>query len=106
MFRSQCVSVLVVGGGSRFESGSLSRCSRVDRYGLRPNIGDLFGTLATRLQRRDCWPETRCFGPKEGLTARKDEHMAGVGCQNSAMASDQRFQAAGSYSLMSPPRIG
>ena len=29
-----------------------------------------------------------------------------VGFQNSATASDQRFQAAGSYSLMSPPRTG
>ncbi len=29
-----------------------------------------------------------------------------VGFQNSAMVSDQGFQAAVSYSLMSPPRIG
>ena len=29
-----------------------------------------------------------------------------VGFQNSAMASDQRFQAAGSYWLISPPRTG
>ena len=29
-----------------------------------------------------------------------------VGFQNSAMASDQRIQAAGSYSLIKPPRIG
>ena len=29
-----------------------------------------------------------------------------VGCQNSATASDQRFQAAASYSLIKPPRIG
>ena len=29
-----------------------------------------------------------------------------VGCQNPAMASDQRFQAAASYSLRRPPRIG
>jgi hypothetical protein len=29
-----------------------------------------------------------------------------VGFQNSATVSDQRFQAAGSYSLMSPPRTG
>ena len=31
---------------------------------------------------------------------------APVGFQNSAVALDQRFQAAGSYSLMSPPRTG
>ena len=31
---------------------------------------------------------------------------AGVGFQNAAMAPDQRFQAAASYSLRSPPRIG
>ena len=29
-----------------------------------------------------------------------------VGCQNSATASEQRFQAAASYSLISPPRMG
>ena len=29
-----------------------------------------------------------------------------VGCQNAAMVPEQRFQAAVSYSLMSPPRIG
>jgi hypothetical protein len=29
-----------------------------------------------------------------------------VGCQNAAMALDQRFQAAVSYSLSSPPKIG
>jgi len=29
-----------------------------------------------------------------------------VGCQNWAMGCDQRFQAAGSYSLIRPPRIG
>ena len=29
-----------------------------------------------------------------------------VGCQNSAAVRDQRFQAAGSYWLMRPPRIG
>src|SRR3954447_9204872 len=29
-----------------------------------------------------------------------------VGFQNSASVSDQRFQTAGSYSLMSPPRTG
>ena len=29
-----------------------------------------------------------------------------VGCQNSAMVPDQRFEAAASYSLMSPPKIG
>ena len=35
-----------------------------------------------------------------------DASVAPVGFQNSAMALDQRFQAADSYSLMSPPRIG
>src|SRR6476646_9332335 len=29
-----------------------------------------------------------------------------VGCQNSVIGLDQRFQAAGSYWLMRPPRIG
>jgi hypothetical protein len=30
----------------------------------------------------------------------------GVGYQNSAMVPDQRFQAAGSYRLIRPPRTG
>ena len=30
----------------------------------------------------------------------------GVGCQNPTMASDQRFQDAGSYSLIRPPMTG
>jgi len=34
------------------------------------------------------------------------ETGARVGCQNWAMGCDQRFQAAGSYSLIRPPRIG
>ena len=33
-------------------------------------------------------------------------HRRHVGCQNSAMVPDQRFQAAASYSLRSPPKIG
>ena len=32
-------------------------------------------------------------------------HLVPVGCQNWATASDQRFQAAASYSLIKPPRM-
>jgi transposase len=43
----------------------------------------------------------------DGTTvADHDRVWAGVGFQNPAMGRDQRFQAAGSYSLMSPPRTG
>jgi hypothetical protein len=40
------------------------------------------------------------------LLSRGDHLSGGVGCQNVAMVLDQRFQAAASYSLMRPPRIG
>ena len=45
-----------------------------------------------------------------GAVVEVQEQVAGlrarVGFQNPAMASDQRCQAAGSYSLISPPRTG
>lgn len=37
---------------------------------------------------------------------RCDGELGPVGFQNSATAADQRFQAARSYSLIRPPRIG
>ena len=67
----------------------------------------------------DCYPECR---RRLGLLVTPATILAGtansspatgppmppdpVGCQNSATASDQRFQAAASYSLIKPPRIG
>ena len=38
-------------------------------------------------------------------TGQTAKHEEPVGCQNSATASDQRFQAAASYSLIKPPRM-
>ena len=46
-----------------------------------------------------------CFHSALRLVGRQDK-ADGVGFQNSATASDQRFQAAGSYSLIRPPRTG
>ena len=46
-------------------------------------------------------------GPREaGSWLGRCRTAAPCGCQNSAMGSDQRFQAAASYSLIRPPRIG
>ena len=57
------------------------------------------------------------FDPMQGSTGSEEGHLSDqfedfdvqaepVRCQNSAMVSDQRFQAAASYSLIKPPRIG
>ena len=54
--------------------------------------------------------ETRAVlapGPPPGLDQQKPRNTRPpVGCQKSAMASDQRFQAAASYSFIRPPRMG
>jgi len=52
---------------------------------------------ATLKATRCPWPPTR---------DRRNTPPYPVGCQNSAMAPDHRLQAAASYSLRSPPRIG
>ncbi len=57
-----------------------------------------------------------CHRDVHGIPAAHHNHRQGLRrrhrllhperCQNSAMASDQRFQPAASYSLIKPPRIG
>ena len=53
--------------------------------------------------RRAGWPGS---GRGVGGAAAPDAVHLPVGCQNAATARHQRFQAAISYSLRSPPRIG
>jgi PPOX class probable F420-dependent enzyme len=68
-------------------------------------------------------PMDRAIREKHGIPVAADDELAAslvadnrvllavtpakpVGCQNAATASDLRFQAAGSYSLRRPPRMG
>ena len=62
-----------------------------------PDVGDESG--AGPLPRPEPWPVL----PSHRWPNPLDEP---VGFQNPAMAPDQRFQAAGSYSLSRPPRTG
>jgi len=82
-----------------------SRASRRDLHGVDPDAGEDVveggGELAGAV------PDEEAEGGGAVVEVRQQvAGLFGVGFQNSAGASDQRFQAAGSYSLIRPPRTG
>jgi hypothetical protein len=71
----------------------------------------MIGEVDSWLRWRKTWPICGSEFPARSRAlaslCRGGAHPAeAVRFQNSATVSDQRFQAAGSYSLMSPPRTG
>jgi hypothetical protein len=69
----------------------------------RPNVN---GRCRSRPRTRGTSSRARVSDMGRGMNGRGATGDRPVGFQNSAAAADLRFQAAGSYSLITPPRTG
>ena len=92
-------------------SFQLDATHRTEQLGLirqHRNVGNRRRAIGHRDHHVDQHPTPDRGAPGLPQASQCREKLPGqrVGCQNSAMAPDQRLQAAASYSLRNPPKIG